>query len=263
MTPVRFPLCLDRLDDRIVPSIADALDAANFVELARGPIQDLAHRLGETVPKREAATIRTAYFGIAEGAFAADQTLSTFLSEVQTTIAANPGNTSLYTLANRTWDEIALARLEYSYANTFAVLYGGFPFTPGGSTTNPDNDPNLRTTIPDLNAPGWVTQPDGLRIRDRIVGTGPAVTAGATITVEYIGWLLDGTVFDSSAQHGGTSQFSLSGVIQGWQEGIPGMKPGGIRQLDIPANLAYGSAGQGSIPPNSELVFEIKMISSP
>jgi FKBP-type peptidyl-prolyl cis-trans isomerase len=130
---------------------------------------------------------------------------------------------------------------------------------------NPDNDPNLRTTIPDLNAPGWVAHPDGLRVRDRIVGTGPAVIAGSTVTVEYIGWLKDtGVKFDASADHGGTSQFSLDQVIVGWQEGVPGMQPGGIRDLDVPAALAYGAAGfPPNVSPNADLVFEIKMISSP
>ena len=56
---------------------------------------------------------------------------------------------------------------------------------------------------------------------------------------------------------------ALSGLIKGWQEGVPGMKPGGIRQLVIPAALGYGAAGSGSsVPPNSDLVFEIKLISS-
>ena len=54
----------------------------------------------------------------------------------------------------------------------------------------------------------------------------------------------------------------LGRLIRGWQEGVPGMKPGGIRQLIIPAALAYGSAGSGSVPPDADLVFEIKMISS-
>ena len=125
MTPVRFPLCLDRLDDRIVPSIADALDAANFVELAEAD-----PGLGAP-PRRDRAETGSRHdphgiFRDRRRGVRRRSTLSAFLSEVQTTIAANPGNTSLYTLANRTWDEIALARLEYSYANTFASSTAAF-----------------------------------------------------------------------------------------------------------------------------------------
>ena len=264
MTPVRTVLKVEPLDDRALPAVTftDAGVAAGFVDLAQGPIQSLTERLGQTEPKRQAAFIAASFPGIAAAAFAAEQTLNAFLSDVQTLIVANPGNDDLVRLAFHTFDKIQTAELEVSYANSLGVLYGGTAFNPGA--VNPDLNPNLRTTIPDLSAPGWVTQPNGLRIRDRIIGTGTPVAAGATVTVEYIGWLTNGTKFDASADHGGTSQFSLNQVIVGWQQGVPGMRPGGIRQLYVPAALAYGAAGfPPNVPPNSDLVFEIKMISSP
>ena len=99
------------------------------------------------------------------------------------------------------------------------------------------------------------------------MGTGAAVAAGGTVTVNYVGWLTNGTRFDSSVARGQPAQFSLNNVIQGWQEGIPGMQPGGIRRLYIPSALAYGTAGNSNgsvpIPPNSDLVFEIQLNSSP
>ena len=100
-----------------------------------------------------------------------------------------------------------------------------------------------------------------LEIYDIKKGTGPAVTSGATIVANYIGALADnGTIFDTSASHGGPATFSLSQVIPGWQLGIPGMKVGGERELLIPASMAYGSHAQGSIPPNSDLVFLVSLV---
>ncbi len=97
---------------------------------------------------------------------------------------------------------------------------------------------------------------------DLVVGTGKEVVAADNVTVHYTGWLAtDGTVFDSSVERGEPATFPLSGVIQGWQEGIPGMQVGGKRRLIIPADLAYGPSGTGGIPPNSALVFEVELLS--
>jgi FKBP-type peptidyl-prolyl cis-trans isomerase FkpA len=131
------------------------------------------------------------------------------------------------------------------------------------------SDAGMTDTIPDINASDFVTSASGLKSRDIKVGEGTAVGPSDTITVQYTGWLKDGTVFDSSrpslSPRGSSATpltSALSGLIRGWQEGVPGMKPGGIRQLVIPAALAYGEAGQGNVPPNADLVFEIKLISS-
>lgn len=117
--------------------------------------------------------------------------------------------------------------------------------------------------MPDVNAAEWVKRPSGLEVWDATEGTGDEVKAGATVTVHYTGWLTDGTKFDSSVDRGKTITFPLSGVIAGWQEGIPGMKPGGVRRLKIPANLGYGARGApGAIPPNATLIFEVQMVSA-
>ena len=103
-----------------------------------------------------------------------------------------------------------------------------------------------------------------LQIIDTVPGTGDAVPAGATITAHYTGaTAADGTVFQSSHDSGNPVQFSLSGVIAGWTEGVPGMKVGGTRRLIIPAAKAYGAnPPQGSgIPANADLVFDIELVS--
>ncbi len=105
-----------------------------------------------------------------------------------------------------------------------------------------------------------------LVISDVVAGSGAAVADGATVTVEYCGvGLASGAVFDSSWARGEPATFPLSGVIAGWQEGIPGMQPGGRRLLVIPADLAYGEEpppGSG-IAPGETLVFVVDLISSP
>ncbi len=117
--------------------------------------------------------------------------------------------------------------------------------------------------MPQVDAAEWTPQASGLEVWDAKVGEGDEVKKGATVTVHYTGWLTNGKQFDSSVARGQTISFSLNQVIKGWQEGIPGMKPGGVRRLKIPANLGYGAAGAGrDIPPNSVLIFEVELISA-
>jgi peptidylprolyl isomerase len=106
--------------------------------------------------------------------------------------------------------------------------------------------------------------PTKLVIKDLIKGTGKAVTSPSTsVTVNYVGVLYKGgKEFDSSWKRGETATFSLSGVIPGWTQGIPGMKVGGRRELIIPAALAYGAKGTPGIPPNSPLVFVIDLLAA-
>jgi FKBP-type peptidyl-prolyl cis-trans isomerase FkpA len=96
-------------------------------------------------------------------------------------------------------------------------------------------------------------------------GTGATATPGRTLMVSYTGWLYDptrteskGTQFDSSASF--SFPLGVGRVIQGWDQGVVGMKVGGQRRLIIPPNLGYGAQMVGSIPPNSTLVFDIMLL---
>ncbi len=103
----------------------------------------------------------------------------------------------------------------------------------------------------------------GLRIEDLAEGDGAEAKAGDRVSVHYSGWLVDGEQFDSSVDRGQPFDFPLGGgrVIRGWDEGVRGMKVGGLRKLTIPPGLAYGAAGAGGvIPPNATLVFEIELL---
>lgn len=102
----------------------------------------------------------------------------------------------------------------------------------------------------------------GLIVEDIVVGDGYEVKPGGAVVAHYHGTLKEGgKVFDSSFQRGEPIGFGLSGVIAGWQKGVPGMKVGGVRRLTIPAAMGYGAQGAGGdIPPNSDLVFVIQLV---
>lgn len=102
-----------------------------------------------------------------------------------------------------------------------------------------------------------------LKIEDKKVGSGAAAKSGDNVTVEYTGWLTDGTEFDSSKKAGVSFTFPLGAgqVIKGWDEGVVGMKVGGVRKLTIPSSMGYGEQGAGGvIPPNATLIFEVKLL---
>lgn len=103
-----------------------------------------------------------------------------------------------------------------------------------------------------------------LQIEDLVVGTGDSPRHGQTVVVHYTGWLTDGKKFDSSVDRGEPFEFEIGvgQVIQGWDDGVAGMMIGGKRRLIIPPELAYGDddVGDGLIPGNSTLIFEIELL---
>ena len=169
----------------------------------------------------------------------------------------------------------------------FAVAACGYadPYGSGGPVAN-ESPPHGSPTpgVDDFHAGDGlpqVTFPDGLKYVTLKQGTGQVAKTGDIVTVQYTGWLSDGTPFDSSRQKGRTafavllaanaatcqSQAAYTCVIPGWNEGIPGMAVGGQRKLIIPPDLAYGAQGQQDpqtgayiIPPAATLVFEIEVL---
>ncbi|MGN6273369.1 MAG: FKBP-type peptidyl-prolyl cis-trans isomerase [Protaetiibacter sp.] len=103
--------------------------------------------------------------------------------------------------------------------------------------------------------------PTELVITDLEVGDGAEATPGATVDVHYVGVDFEtGEQFDASWDRGSSIQFPLSGLIKGWQDGIPGMKVGGRRQLVCPPQYAYGPAGSGHRLGGRTLVFVIDLL---
>jgi FKBP-type peptidyl-prolyl cis-trans isomerase FkpA len=102
-----------------------------------------------------------------------------------------------------------------------------------------------------------------LQTKDLVVGTGATAKTGDTVTVNYTGWLTDGTKFDSSYDHGQSFPFVLGqgAVITGWDKGVAGMKVGGKRELVIPPAMGYGAQGAPpAIPPNATLKFDVELL---
>ena len=127
---------------------------------------------------------------------------------------------------------------------------------PIGSTSQPEAIPNQ--TMQQQERPQ-----EQVKIEDTVVGTGQEVKAGDTVIMHYRGTLEDGTQFDSSYDRATplTIQIGTGQVIQGWDQGVPGMKVGGQRRLTIPASLGYGEAGSPpTIPPNATLIFDLELI---
>ena len=113
---------------------------------------------------------------------------------------------------------------------------------------------------PTITAPTGAA-PTTLQSQDIIVGTGAQVLATSTLTVQYtlMTWS-NGSVVESSWTGAQPATFPLSGVIQGWQQGLPGAKVGGRRLLVIPPDLGYGPKGSGPIGPNETLIFVVDII---
>lgn len=101
-----------------------------------------------------------------------------------------------------------------------------------------------------------------LKVEELVVGDGPLADSGDTLTVDYVGTLSDGQVFDSSLDKNAPFTFTLGvgQVIRGWDEGLSGMRVGGKRVLTIPPDYGYGEVGVGPIPPNSTLKFEVELL---
>lgn len=139
------------------------------------------------------------------------------------------------------------------------------PTTAASTATKPAE--RTPTKPPSTTGPITLTNPtvtaSGLKYEDTVVGTGASPKTGQRVTVHYTGTLTNGTKFDSSRDRNTPFTFVIGtgAVIKGWDEGVATMKVGGKRNLYIPAALGYGSRANGPIPANSDLIFEVELIS--
>lgn len=156
----------------------------------------------------------------------------------------------------------ALFFLVAALASSGAVIYAMVTqkdkktATPDTSQQTQKEDPLVGTKLANFEP---VASVPTLQIIDTKVGDGAEAKATSTVTVLYTGALAkDGVIFESSGQEPVT--FPVNQVIKGWQDGVPGMKVGGVRRLVIPAADAYGANANAKIPANSDLVFDITLL---
>jgi FKBP-type peptidyl-prolyl cis-trans isomerase len=147
----------------------------------------------------------------------------------------------------------------------FFFVFGGMSIFTEQTPPEAASPEFATTTNQNQSAPMPIENVTQLQMIDEIIGTGAAAVSGDTVTVNYVGSLTDGTIFDASAKHPETAKgftFNLGAgkVIKGWDEGVVGMKVGGKRKLIIPAALGYGSQDYGPIPANSTLIFEVELL---
>jgi peptidylprolyl isomerase len=146
-----------------------------------------------------------------------------------------------------------------------AIAFASFT-TLGGDDTVSGSAAGLPVVTGNAGEAPTITPPTGaapttLQTQDLIVGTGTEVLPTSTLTVHYtlMTWS-NGSLVESSWNGGQPATFPLSGVIAGWQEGLPGAKAGGRRLLVIPADKGYGPNGSGPIGPNETLIFVVDII---
>ena len=132
----------------------------------------------------------------------------------------------------------------------------------GGSDTKTEQDETVTSTVT-IPEDGVITTESGLQYIEIEEGEGLKVKPGDLVEVHYTGTLEDGTKFDSSLDRGEPFEFivGVGQVIEGWEQGLPGMKVGGKRKLTIPSSMGYGEMGSPpTIPGNAGLIFEIELI---
>lgn len=170
----------------------------------------------------------------------------------------------------RTWIAIAIALVVVGYVfwqGIWAPIVNRFTNTTNAPTsasttnmnTSDNNSQNANASSTDL---GQQLGSNQIGVIDVKEGTGMAAKAGDQVSIQYDGYLTDGTKFDSSYDRGQPLVFTLGSgqVIPGFDRGIDGMKVGGVRRIVIPPALAYGDQKVGSIPPNSTLLFEVTLV---
>jgi len=134
------------------------------------------------------------------------------------------------------------------------------PAASSATLTNASFAPSLEIDLATM-----TRTPAGLYYRDLIEGDGKLVAKDQFVAAKYTGWLTNGVQFDATGPGGSPFVFKIGAgqVIAGWDQGLIGMRVGGIRQLVVPPDLGYGAAGSGGvIPPHAVLVFQVEVVSA-
>lgn len=165
---------------------------------------------------------------------------------------------------NQKSDQARLAELTAQYQSDYSAYQAKVDAQAAELSAQYFDEFNKYATRPGAFDKASVTE---LKKEDLKIGDGADITSESTFTAYYIGWNPDGKVFDGSID-GSKLKAPITatpgGVITGWTEGVAGMKIGGVRELSIPADKAYGETGSGeNIPPNTPIKFVIMIIPTP
>jgi hypothetical protein len=273
MDSLTFRPSLEGMEDRTVPSVSPAAATAAYVDTMNTAdyLLDLTATLGRPRTTQTIQFLAARLPQFADQSRADAATLAGYLADLQGQIAANPALAGvLNPIAGGVGAAAYQATINAAYADLYGLGFGAPPRVPPPPPPFAPTDPNFGTdassTLPfSLDDPAFQAQPDGVKIWNVVQGTGTTVQTGDAVTVNYIGYLTIGSVFDSSFNSGQPLKTTLStaNLIPGFVEGVAGMQVGGVRRVFIPAALAYGGQTRPGIPANSDLVFEITLVSSP
>lgn len=266
MQNLNFRLTMESLDDRCLPSVTPdpVTTSIVHVQTVRAELEGVIEKLNEPKTAMTLGFLPNHLRSRANESQIAFDHLAAELDSLQKQVAANPG---LASSLNERIGQVAMA-LHYAsvnivYAEFYALAYGA----PARTIERPpsvDDGVDFGNKLPfSLTDPSWQTVPNGngVRIWDVTTGSGTTLANGTTFTANYTGYLTDGTIFDSGTL---TNSTVGTGLITGFSTGLVGMKVGGNRRIDIPADQAYGAnppAGS-SIPPNARLIFDVTLVSA-
>lgn len=146
--------------------------------------------------------------------------------------------------------------------HSLALGFGLLVLLSANSCQKQDDEATQSQATPGQASSDQVRTSNELKMEDVTVGTGSEAVPGKTVKVHYTGTLENGTKFDSSKDRNEPFAFKLGAgqVIKGWDQGVAGMKVGGVRKLVIPPTLGYGSRQVGPIPANSTLLFDVELL---
>lgn len=267
----RFYPTADGLEPRVTPQVSPAQAVGAFVraQANHDTVQEVFDTFGRPRTQQAIQFLAERLPQVAVESRADAAVLDQFLADLLAAAAADPARAATYRQYAGAVGAVQFeAQVSGVYADFFALGFGGRPVVPPPPPPPPptpvDFGTDTRGPLPfPLNDPAFRAIDNGVRIQDVTAGTGDAVAFGDSVTVNYTGYLRStGAVFDSNTN----TQFraATSGpnsVIPGFANGLVGMREGGVRRIDIPSSQAYGTAGRPGIPPNSDLVFEVTLVS--
>jgi FKBP-type peptidyl-prolyl cis-trans isomerase len=157
----------------------------------------------------------------------------------------------------------SLSRITIRHVAT-AILSVAVVACQNTAAPDPGSDPSTETYSPDLavDLTQMTKMSYALYVQDLVVGTGAGVDVGSTLSVNYAGFLVNGTRFTPDIVDPFSFVLGTRYVIDGWEQGLVGMKVGGTRRLVIGSALAFGSSGSGTVPPKSTVVYNVELVSA-